>query len=572
MLALISTAPHPRVFLSPDSPLGFGPGDWIELAFAALLVAVVLGSSRLRARAAGFWERTGWCMLILFAAPIGLRLALLPRSPAPVPSGADDFSYILLADTLRHFRFANPPHALPQFFEQIFVLQRPTYSSMYPLGQGLVLALGWLVFGHPWAGVLLSIGALSALCYWMLRAWTTPGWAFIGGLLAVMQFGPLCYWMNCYWGGAVSACAGCLVFGALPRLLQKRGARDGVLFGLGLSLQLLTRPFEFLLLVVGVLGFLAPSLVRSRAIYKPLAISAAVLTMAGGLVLAHNKAVTHSWTTLPYIAYRYQYGIPTTFTFQPNPVPHQPLNSEQELDYRAETAIHGDSPDTISTYFNRFFFRARFRRFFFFAPLYLAALAFLATLREWRFVWVFLMLLVFALGTNFFPYFYPHYIAAVTCLFIVIAVIGLERLNRLKGEPGGLILCVCAAQFLFWYGAHLLPDDESALLSSRYESWDFINYGDPQGRIAIDNQLQRLPGKQLVFVRYGPTHMFQEWVHNAADIDRARTVWVHDLGVFENAKLMKYYPDRSTWLLEPDKTPPQLIPYAPDTGPFELVQ
>ena len=49
----------------------------------------------------------------------------------------------------------------------------------------------------------------------MLRGWATPGWALVGGLLAVCEFGPLNMWMNCYWGGAVSASAGCLVFGRI---------------------------------------------------------------------------------------------------------------------------------------------------------------------------------------------------------------------------------------------------------------------------------------------------------------------------------------------------------------------
>jgi hypothetical protein len=74
-----------------------------------------------------------------------------------------------------------------------------------------------------------------------------------------------------------------------------------------------------------------------------------------------------------------------------------------------------------------------------------------------------------------------------------------------------------------------------------------------------------------VFVRYGPRHMFQEWVHNGADIDSARTVWVHDLGSTENQELLQQYPNRSAWLLEPDKDPPKLEPYRPESARFESV-
>src|ERR1022692_2771640 len=63
--------------------------------------------------------RTGWCMLALAILPIALRLAMLAQSPAPTPNGSDDFSHLLVADTLRHFRLANPPHPLHQFFETI---------------------------------------------------------------------------------------------------------------------------------------------------------------------------------------------------------------------------------------------------------------------------------------------------------------------------------------------------------------------------------------------------------------------------------------------------------------------
>ena len=95
-----------------------------------------------------------------------------------------------------------------------------------------------------------------------------------------------------------------------------------------------------------------------------------------------------------------------------------------------------------------------------------------------------------------------------------------------------------------------------------------LNHGDPEGRRAIHNQLAEIPGRQLVFVRYWPQHRFEEWVHNAADIDGARVAWARDLGATENEKLRRYYPDRTAWLLEPDAKPPRLSRYpaeAPDS-------
>jgi hypothetical protein len=93
-------------------------------------------------------------ILLFFAAPIALRLALLQNHPVPPPSGVDDFSYLLLSDTLAHFRLANPPHIFNRFFETDYVLQEPSYSSQYALGQGLLLALGQRLLGQPWAGCL----------------------------------------------------------------------------------------------------------------------------------------------------------------------------------------------------------------------------------------------------------------------------------------------------------------------------------------------------------------------------------------------------------------------------------
>src|SRR5215831_17121821 len=219
-----------RSFLPLRNPIGFGASDFILLSLAAILVVLALvWRPYVEPCARMLAPRTGWCMLLLGAMPVALRLMLLPHHPVPTPAVSDEFSHLLVAETLRHFRLANPPHPLHQFFETFFVLQQPTYSSIYPLGQGLSMAIGRMIFGIPWAGVLLSTAAFCSLCYWMLRGWTTPLWSLIGGLLAVVQFGPLNPWMNSYWGGAFSATSGCLVFGAIPRLRETASPRDAAL-------------------------------------------------------------------------------------------------------------------------------------------------------------------------------------------------------------------------------------------------------------------------------------------------------------------------------------------------------
>jgi hypothetical protein len=557
-----------RSFLPLHNPIGFGVNDFIQFALAVFLVVLLLARAWLEPAAQALARRPGRCMLFLGALVIALRLALLPMHPVPTPSGADDFSYLLLGDTLAHFRLANPTHTLYRFFETTFVLQQPSYSSIYALGQGFVLAIGQLLFGQPWVGVLLSMGLAAALCYWMLRGWTSPGWALVGGLLAVMQFGPLNRWMNYYWGGAVSAIAGCLVFGALARLRREPATRDAILLGAGIGLQMLTRPFESIFLDLAVILFFAPEL-RGREwpkvwrIARPAALALLPFIL---LQLAHDKAVTGSLTTLPYSLSRYQYGVPTTFTFQENAVPHAELTEAQHLYYEGQAYVHNAAAGT--PYIERLFSRAGFYRFFYLAPLWLALPWFVPLLRQYRYAWIAVTIALFALGTNVYPYFFTQYIAALTCLFVLAAVLALERMNPVAAR---WLVILCGAHFVFWFFIHAQGDEKILRAMTPYETADSINFGDPEGRNAINRRLQETPGRQLVLVRYFSTHAFHEWIHNAADIDNARVIWALDRAGARD-ELKRRYPDRTVWLMEPDAIPPRLSPYPKAHGIFEDVQ
>lgn len=545
------------------NPIGFGASDFIELTIAALLVALAIAWRPLiEPYGRRFSLKTRWCMLALAILPVGLRLVLLAHHQVPTPDIYDEFGHLFVADTLLHFRLANPTHAMHRFFETFFILQEPTYSSIYPVGQGTMLALGRAISGFPWAGVLLSTSAFAALCYWMLRGWTTPAWALAGGVLAVMEFGPLNQWMNGYWGGALAAASGCMVFGALPRLAERVNTRDALILGGGLSIHLLTRPYESLFLVFGVVLFFIPVVTR---VIRAVPIVLVAVIPAIGITLLQNKSVTGQWTTLPYQLSQYQYGVPASLSFQPNPVPHRELTPQQELEYKSQLAFRESGKETLQSYLLRLEYRVRFYRFFFLAPLFLAIPAFcFAAVRELRYAWVLLTLLLFSLGINFFPAFQLHYLGAVTCLFVLISVAGLREISRWSPAAARLLLFLCAIHFIFWYGLHLFDEEDFARTMMRYETWDSINHQNPERRILVNQQLAEIPGQVLVFVRYSPRHIFQdEWVYNEASIDSARIIWARDLGPEENDKLRALYPGREALLLEPDMKPPRLSPYEP---------
>ena len=566
-----------ETFTPLDNAIGFGAVDFIELTLAILLVAMALLWRPLVAPfCARLARRTRVSMAIFFVAPIALRLALLAHHPVPVPDLYDEFGHLLVADTLRHWRLANPPHPMHRFFETFFVLQSPTYSAIYPIGPGLALALGWTMLSTPWAGVLMMCGLLCALSYWMLRGWTTASWAFLGGVFAVIEFGPMNQWTNNYWGGGFSAVAGCIVFGALPRFVRTGSVRYAALLGLGLAMYLLSRPYESIFLLLGVIVFLGAKFrarMRNRALLRPLGVAAAVASIGLMITLAQNKAVTGSWTELPYTLSQYQYGVPAALTIFPNAVPHKPLTPQQATDYRMQRGFRPSGGETFETYFGRLLYRARYYRFYFYSPLYVALLAYLIGMRRWREVWVAGVCLLFALGINFFPQFQFHYMAACVCLFLFMSVEGIRRIARLRGGAiaARALIFLCLAQFFFWYGLHLGETPRLAQLRG-YDMWDSINHAEGRQRRDIAAQAAKLPGRILIFVRYWPGHIFRnEWVYNGADIDGSRVVWARDLGDAEDEKLRAYYPNRTAWLFEPDARTPRLAPYVPERAPEQVI-
>src|SRR5580698_5109446 len=84
-------------------------------------------------------RRPAVAAVVLALGFVALRLALVPLMPVPMPIVTDEFSHLLLADTLLHGRVANPVHPFWPHFESIHVLMQPRYVSAYFPGQAVWL-------------------------------------------------------------------------------------------------------------------------------------------------------------------------------------------------------------------------------------------------------------------------------------------------------------------------------------------------------------------------------------------------------------------------------------------------
>ena len=300
------------------------------LTFVAVAAAMIrpglasgwFGSVERHLRAIARNRRRAILIAALF--PMLVRVVMLPWYPPPPAQIHDEFSYLLQADTFAHGRVANPTPPYWQHFETEYTLLRPAYASQYQPAQGLVLALGQVVFRHPWWGVWLSIGAMCGALCWALGHIVPPAWALAGALGAGLQFGIFGLWMNSYFGGAVAATAGALIVAALVRIGKKREvAWSAVLCAFGLIVLFASRPFEALLWSGVALVYVLYYSVRSRvwtarAFCTRILIPFVLAFGCGAAALAwYNWRITGNPADPPYLAYQRIYGTPQPYWWQP---------------------------------------------------------------------------------------------------------------------------------------------------------------------------------------------------------------------------------------------------------------
>jgi hypothetical protein len=505
--------------------------------------------------------------------PIAIRLSMLGIYPVPEPSIHDEFSHLLLADTLVHGRLTNPPHALWQHFESIHIIQQPTYNSMYPPGQGAFLALGIWLFREPWVGVVLSVGLMFAAMCWMMQAWLPPKWALFGTLLAILAFGVTTPWMNSYLGGAVPGIGGALVLGAVRRLRKSGGkVRQSILLGVGIVLLMNTRPFEGLMLTASALAFLALGLWRSgggaqRVSWTKIIVPAGLILSAGlAFTGYYNWRVTGSPLRMPYEVNRDAYGWPENLSFLP--IKQVAIRDRVLRDmYRKEIAHHA-----IYSSWRGFLDSLDVRAFenwsFFCGPVLTIPLLMLPQVFLDRRTRPLIIFLAIILGLNLFQMvLYPYHLGPIVpAIFAIVAqgsrhiFVLLSRAKPARGMAFALLLplCVVAVSTLKL---------EAADLGIPLTYWEQATEAHRDARAYLQEWLSRRPKKQLVIVHYSRYHsQDQEWVYNGADIDHSQVVWAREVDPESDAQLISYFQDREVWLLNADSYPQRVRPFTADSS------
>ena len=505
------------------------------------------------------------CVVLTGASVLAIRVALIPLLGVPEPMWHDEYSFLLAADTFAHGRLTNPTHPMWKHFESFHIIQQPTYMSMYPPAQGLILAAGQLL-GHPWIGQLVVTALMcSALC-WMLQAWLPPAWALFGAALAVLRLGILFYWMNSYFAGSLTALAGALVLGSLPRIQRHRRLRDAAVMGIGLATLANTRPYEGLVFSLPIAMAMAvwlarqkqiPTLTVMRRVVLPLIF---ILGVTGAAMGYYFWRVTGDPLLMPYQVDRQTYAMAPYFIWQ-HARPEPFYRHAVMRDFYQGWEYHDYLSDTTPLGFVRRLLYKLYVLWKFYAgpALTIPLLAFPCIFPDRKMRFPLVVAGFVAAGIVLEVWTGTHYVAAATGLFLLLLVQCMRHLRvwRWSGKPVGAALlravpAICVAMICLRLCAVVAR-------APIEQPW-------PRGnlkRAAILHQLEAGPDKHLIIVRYGPEHGSHiEWVYNRADIDGAKVVWARDMGEEQNQELLRYFSNRRVWALYADESPPRLEPYA----------
>ncbi|WP_294533956.1 hypothetical protein [uncultured Rhodoblastus sp.] len=536
----------------------------IALTLAMVLLALVIAKrpvklfSTVEVWFKSIGDRPFVAILVIVAVEIGLRVALLPLVGIQDPIASDEFSLMLQAKTYLTGHLTNKP-SLPPNFTSLSVLLEPTYSSIYPVLRSFPLLAGYIIGVGAFGGVLLSVAALAAAIYWMVRKWLGGGYAFVAALIVILRFGLFSHWVNSYYGGAFTALGGVLLIGAYKSLKSRPAILTAAALGLGVVILMTTRPFEGLCFAAPIVLALGVHFLKSSAaVRKSLAIPgvvASALILGGlGLTFAYNDAVTGDWKLSPYIPYQQTSGLEPLFLFQSLKASSESSARYEGIGLQLGNAINIDG-NARSLYSIE---ATRFKSVYFvfyvgFALLIPFIIGIWALRRETAVLLSGASLVVaLAIGT----WSLPHYAAPGFGILILAVMSGFRELRtwRPSSLPFGLSLSRTLPLALVIGTAVPLSAAvfgvPALIIDLRHDYCCWIHA--QSLHVAVANEIERSAGRNIVIADAGPKIPREPHaeivVANGPKLEDARTIWINDDPEF-NASTIELYSGRRVWRL-----------------------
>ncbi len=326
-----------------------------------------------------------------------------------------------------------------------------------------------------------------------------------------------------------------LVLGAVPRLARTPRILDSVACGVGVLLLANSRPYEGLIYAVllGLWLLFRLSLLAKRFEWQQLAKAAIpvllVLGAGGTCMLWYFKQTTGHATLMPYMLNSQQYEPTRPFLWnKPEPMPT--YNHVVMRTYYERQAVYFEQAHHLRTWLEETFRKTTSILMFYFWPgAFLSLFMLRRTVRslEGRIALASIIAVWCAVTVEIWPM-TLHYASPMmgAAVLLLVCSIRESRRVRLWGLPVGIQLsrvvpALCLLSLLFRIGAQAAD--------ARVPQYGIVPFftvapGNLERQHVID-QLNAVPGKQSVIVRYGRDHgISREWVYNSAQIDKAKVV------------------------------------------------
>jgi hypothetical protein len=262
----------------------------------------------------------------------------------PVPVMHDEWAYWLQADQYAHLHWKVASPAVPEFFEQFYVLVSPVFAAKYPPGYAMMIAPGFAL-GIPALMPLLIAGLTGALVFALARRVAGNIAGALTWVLWLGTFGNLRF-RAAYFSETTTSICWLAAWWALLEWRETRRTRWMVVLAVAIGWGAITRPATMLVFAIPV-GVVVVRDVIATKLWRELIIGVAAGTLVLGVLPLWSHGTIGSWRTTPLALYTKQYlpfDIPGS-TVDETP-PERGLPKEME---RVRSFLHDIKKDQVAT-------------------------------------------------------------------------------------------------------------------------------------------------------------------------------------------------------------------------------